>query len=43
MTDIIKGLTFKWTPKAQAAFEEIGKLAQAPVLAFSCFNEVFEI
>ena len=34
MTKVLKGTSFKWTPKAQEAFEEIKKkLTQALVLA----------
>ena len=44
MTEVIKGTSFQWNPKAQAAFEEIKlKLTQAPVLALPCFDKVFEI
>jgi len=39
MTEVIKGTSFQWNPKAQAAFEEIKlKLTQLP-----CFNKVFEV
>jgi len=44
MTEVIKGTSFKWTPKAQAAFEEVKRrLTQAPVLALPCFEKVFEV
>jgi len=44
MTEVIKGISFRWTPKAQSAFEEVKlKLTQAPVLALPCFNKVFEV
>jgi len=44
MTEVIKGTSFTWTPKAQSAFEEVElKLTQALVLALSCFNKVFEV
>ena len=44
MTEIIKGTSFQWTPKAQPAFEEIKtRLTQAPVLSLSCFSKVFEV
>jgi len=43
VTEVIKGTSFQWTPKAQAAFEEVKKkLTQVPVLALSCFKKVFE-
>ena len=43
VTEVIKGTSFRWTPKAQSAFEEVKlKLTQAPVLALSCFDKVFE-
>jgi len=36
--------SFKWTLKAQSAFEEVKRrLTQAPVLALSCFENAFEI
>jgi len=44
MTEVIKGTSFKWNPKAQTAFEtRKAKLTQAPVLALPCFSKVFEI
>ena len=44
MTEVIKGSSFKWNPKAQVAFEEIKlKLTQASVLALPCFDKVFEV
>ena len=44
MTEVIKVTSFKWTPKAQYAFEEVKKkLTQAPILALSCFEKVFDI
>jgi len=46
MTDVIKGSSFQWNPKAQAAFEEIKlklKLTQALVLALPCFDKVFKV
>ena len=44
MTEVIKGSSFQWTPRAQEAFEEVKvKLTQAPVLALRCFNKVFEV
>jgi len=44
MTEVIKGTSFKWTPKVQSAFEEVKlKLTQAPVLALPCFDKVFEV
>ena len=44
MTEILKGSSFYWNPKAQAAFEEIkSKLTQAPVLALLNFDKIFEV
>jgi len=44
MIKVIKGSSFQWNPKAQAAFEEIKtKLIQASVLALPCFDKVFEV
>jgi len=44
MTEVIKGILFLWTPKAQSAFEEIEKrLTQAPVLSLLCFSKIFEV
>ena len=44
MTEVIKGTSFQWNPKAQVAFDEIKlKLTQAPVLALPCFDKVFEV
>ena len=44
MTEVIKGTTFKWNPKAQEAFDQVkSKLTQAPVLALPCFDKVFEV
>ena len=44
MTKVIKGTSFQWTSKAEAAFQEAKKrLTQAPVLAFPCFQKVFEV
>ena len=44
MTEVIKGTSFQWSPKAQTAFDEIKlKLTQAPVLALPCFDKVFEV
>ena len=42
---MIKGSSFQWNRKAQAAFEEIKtkKLTQAPILAFPCFDKVFKV
>jgi len=38
MTEVIKGTSFKWMPKAQLTFEEIkNKLTQALMLALPCF------
>ena len=42
MTEVLKGSSFTWNPKAQAAFEEVKeRLIQAPVLALPCFEKVF--
>ena len=39
MTEVLKGSSFSWNPKAQAAFEEVKeKLTQAPVLALPYFD-----
>jgi len=44
MTELIKGSSFQWTPRAQEAFEEVKvKLTQALVLALPCFDKVFEV
>jgi len=44
MTEVIKGSTFKWSLKAQEAFDTIkSKLTQASVLALPCFDKVFEV
>jgi len=44
ITEVIKGSSFQWNPKAQAAFEGIKlKLTQALVLALPCFDKVFEV
>ena len=44
MTEVIKGSSFQWTPRAMQAFEEVkAKLTQAPVLALPCFDKVFEV
>jgi len=44
MTKVIKDTSFKWTPKAQSAFEEVkNKLIHTPVLVLPCFDQVFEI
>ena len=44
MTEVLKGSSFQWNPKAQSAFEEVKKkLTQAPVLALPCFDKVFEV
>ena len=43
-TEVIKGSSFKWTPKAQEAFEEINsKLTQGPMLALPCVDKVCEV
>jgi len=44
MTEILKGSSFHWNPKPQAAFEEIKfKLTQAPVLALPNFDKIFDV
>jgi len=44
MTNVIKGTSFVWTPKAQSSFEDIkSKLTQAPILALPCFRKSFEV
>ena len=44
MTEELKGSSFKWSPKAYSAFEEVKtKLTDASVLALPCFDKVFEI
>jgi len=44
MTEVIKGSSFQWDPKAQVAFEEIKlKLTQALDIALPCFDKVFEV
>jgi len=44
MTEVLKGTSLKWTPKAQQPFEEIKKkLTQAPVLALPCSEKIFEV
>jgi len=44
MMKVIKGTSFRWTPKAQSTIEEMKlKLTQAAVLALPCFDKVFEV
>ena len=44
MTEILKGSSFHWNPKAQAAFEKIKfKLTQVLVLALPNFDKIFEV
>nr|GEW55560.1 hypothetical protein [Tanacetum cinerariifolium] len=44
MTEITKLKQFVWNPQAQAAIEQLKKqLSSTPVLALSCFDEVFEV
>ena len=44
MTEIIKGSSLHWNPRAQAAFEDIkSKLTQAPVLALPNFEKLFAV
>ena len=44
MTEVLKGKTFEWNDKANAAFEEIKtRLCQTPVLALPNFDKVFEV
>jgi len=44
MIKVLRGTSFKSTPKAQQAFQEIKKkLTQALVLALPCFEKIFEM
>ena len=44
MTEVLKGTSFRWIPKAQTAFEEVKTmLMQAPVLVLPCFDKVFKV
>jgi len=44
ISKVLKDTSFKWTLKAQQAFEEIKrKLTQALVLALPCFEKIFEV
>jgi len=44
MVEVIKGTSFKWSSKAQAAFEKVkDKLTKAPMLALPCFDKGFEV
>jgi len=44
MIEVTKGTSFKWSSKAQAAFEEVNdKLTKASVLALPCFDKVFKV
>ena len=44
MTKVIKGTSFRWTPKVQIAFEHIkDKLTSAATLALPCFEKVIEV
>jgi len=44
MTEVLKGISFRWTSKEQTTFEELkAKLTQAPVLALPCFDKVFKV
>ena len=44
MTEVIKGTSFQWTPKAQSVFKEIKRRhTEAPVLSLPCFSKVFEV
>ena len=44
MTEVLKGKSFEWNDKANAAFQEIkARLCQAPVLALPNFDKVFEV
>jgi len=41
---VIKGISFKWPPKSQSAFEEVkSKLTQVPVLALPRLDKVFDV
>jgi len=44
MIEVLKGIYFRWTPKAQMAFEEVRtKLTQASMLGLPYFDKVFEV
>jgi len=44
ITDVIKGTSFQWAPKAQFAFEEIKtRHNQAPVFSLPCFSKIFDV
>ena len=44
MMKVIKGTSFRWTPKAEIAFEDIkNELTQAPVLTLPNFDKVLEV
>ena len=44
MTEVVKGSSFQWSPKAQAAFEEVKeKLTKSAMLALPCFDKIFEV
>ena len=44
MTEVLRSTSFRWTPNAQIAFEDVkAKLAQAPVSVLPCFDEVFKV
>ena len=44
MTKVLKGTSFRCTPKAQTTFKDVkAKLTQALVLARPCLNKVFEV
>jgi len=42
MTEVLKGSSLKWTPKAHYAFEDVkNRLTEAPMLALPCFDKIF--
>ena len=44
MKGVIKGTSFRWTPKGYPTFEEIkAKLTQAPILALPCFDKILKL
>ena len=44
MTEVLKGTSFKWTPKPESSLEEVkNNLNQAPVLALSFFDKLIKV